>query len=49
MEEESQRPEASPKVLKNCFHAVKIYLLDSLPEPPCEVPYGLFFMFQNSL
>ena len=49
MEEGSQQPEASFEVLKDWIHAVKLYLLDGLPEPPCEVPYGLFFMFQNSL
>ena len=49
MEEGSQRPEASLEVLKNYIHAVKFNLLDSLPEPPYEVPYGLFFVFQNSL
>ena len=49
MEEGSQRPEASFEILKDCIHVVKLYLLDDFPEPPCEVPYGLFFMFQNSL
>ena len=49
MEEGSRRPEASPEVLKDCIHVVKFYLLDGLLEPPCEVPYELFFMFQNSL
>ena len=37
MKEGSQRLEASPEVLKDCIHAVKFYLLDGLPEPPCEV------------
>ena len=46
MEEGSQRLEASPEVLKDCIHDVKFYLMDGLPEPPCEVPYGLFFMFK---
>ena len=49
MEEGSRWPEASPEVLKDYIHDVKFYLLDSLSEPPCEVSYGLFFMFQNSL
>ena len=49
MEEGSQWPEASSEVLKDCIHAVKLYLLDGLPKPPCEVSYGLFFVFQNSL
>ena len=49
MEEGSRRPEASPKVLKECVHAVKFYLLDGLPEPPRKVSYGLVLMFQNSL
>ena len=49
MEEGSIRPKASPEALKDCIDAVKFYLLDSLPEPPCEVPYGLFFVFQKSL
>ena len=49
MEEGSRRPEAYREVLKDCIHVVKFYLLDDLPEPPYEVSYGLFFMFQNSL
>ena len=49
MEEGSRRSEASLEVLKDCIHAVKFYLLDGLLETPCEVPYGIFFMFQNSL
>ena len=49
MEEGNRQPETSPEALKGCIHAVKFYLLDRLPEPPCEVPYGLFFMFQNNL
>ena len=36
MEEGSVQPEASPEVLKDYNHAVKFYLLDSLPEPPCD-------------
>ena len=42
-------PKVSFKFLKDCIHAVKFYLFDGLPEPPCEVSYGLFFVFQNSL
>ena len=49
MEEGSRRSEASPKVLKDCIHVVKFYLFDGLPKPPCEVLYGLFFVFQNIL
>ena len=49
MEEGCRWPEVSLEVLKDCIHAIKFYLLDGLPEPPCEVPYGLFFVFQNSL
>ena len=49
MEEGSRRPEASSEVLKDCIHVVKLYLLDGLPKPPYEVPYRLFFVFQNSL
>ena len=49
MEEGSRQPEASPKVFKECVHAVKYYLLDDLPEPPRKVSYGLVFIFQNSL
>ena len=49
MEEGSRRPKASPKVLKDYVHAVKFYLLDGLPKPPCKVPYRLVFMFQNSV
>ena len=45
MEEGSRRSEASPEVLKDYIHAVKFYLFDGLPEPPCEVSYGLFFVF----
>ena len=49
MEEGGQRFEASLEVLKDYVHAVKFYLLDGLPKPPRKVPYGLVFMFQNSL
>ena len=49
MEEGSRQLEASPEVLKDCIHTIKFYLLDGLPEPPCEVLYGLFFVFQHSL
>ena len=49
MEVGSRQPEASPEVLKDSIHAVKFYLLDGLPKLPCEVLYGLFFVFQNSL
>ena len=48
MEEGSQRPEASSEVLKDYIHAVKFYLLDGLPKPPCEAPYG-FLLLYNSL
>ena len=40
---------ASFKVLKDYIHVVKFYMLDGLPEPPCEVLYRLFYVFQNSL
>ena len=40
---------ASFKVLKDYIHVVKFYMLDGLPKPPCEVPYRLFYVFQNSL
>ena len=49
MEEGCLWPEASPEILKDCIHVVNFYLLDSLPKPFCEVLYGLFFVFQNSL
>ena len=49
MEEGSRWPEAYPKVLKDCVHAIKFYLLDGLLESPHKVLYGLVFMFQNSL
>ena len=49
MEEGSQRPEASSEVLKDFIHAIKFYLLDGLPEPLCEVPYGFLFLLYNSL
>ena len=42
-------PEASPEVLKDCIHAISLYLLDGLPEPPCEVLYGFLFLLYNSL
>ena len=42
-------PEASPEVLKDCVHAISLYLLDDLPEPPCEVSYGFLFLLHNSL
>ena len=49
MEEGSRRCETSSEVLKDCVHVVKFYLLDGLPEPLDEVPYGFFFVLQNSL
>ena len=38
MEEGDRRPEASLEVLKDRVHAVKFYLLDGLPKPPCKIP-----------
>ena len=38
-------PEASLEVLKDYVHAISLYLLDSLPEPPCEVSYGFLSYF----
>ena len=49
MEKGGRRPEASLEVLKDCFHSIKFYLLDCLPEPPRKIPYGIIFMLQNSL
>ena len=49
MAERSGWPEASPGVLKDCVHGISLYLLDGLPEPPCEVLYGFFFLLYNSL
>ena len=49
MEEESGLLEASPEVLKDCIHAISLYLLDGLLEPPCEVLYGFLFLFYNSI
>ena len=49
MEERRGWPEASPEVLKDCVHAISLYLLDGLPEPPCEVSYGFLFLLYNIL
>ena len=49
MEEMSGWPEASLEVLKDCIHAISLYLLDGLLEPPCEVSYGFLFLLYNSL
>ena len=49
MEEGNGWLEASPKVLKDCVHAISLYLLDGLPEPPSEVSYGFLFLLYNSL
>ena len=49
MEEKGRCREASPEVLKDCFHAVNLYLLDGLPKPLGEVPYGFLLLFYNSL
>ena len=37
-------PEASPEVLKDYIHVISLYLLNDLPEPPCEVSYGFLFL-----
>ena len=42
-------PEAAPKDLKDSVYAISLYLLDSLPEPPCEVLYGFLFLLYNRL
>ena len=42
-------PEASPEVLKDCVHAISLYLLDDLLELSCEVSYGFLFLLYNSL
>ena len=49
MEERSGWPKASLEVLKDCVHAVDLYLLDDLLESPCEVLYGFLFLLYNSL
>ena len=49
MEKGGRWPKASPEVLKDRVHAVKLYLLDGLPEPPRKIPYGFIFMLQNCL
>ena len=49
MEERGRSCEASPKVLKDCFHAVNLYPLDGLPEPPSEVPYDFLILLYNSM
>ena len=49
MEEISGWLEASPEVLKDCVHAINLYLLNGLPEPPYEVSYGFLFLLYNSL
>ena len=38
------RGEALLEILKDCVHAVNLYLLSGLTESPSEVPYG-FFLF----
>ena len=48
MEEKGRRFEALPEVLKDCVHAINLYLLDYLPEPPGEVPYGFLFLLYYS-
>ena len=48
MEERSGWLEASPEVLKDYVHAISLYLLNGLPEPPCEVSYGFLFLLYNS-
>ena len=45
----SRWPKASPKVLEDYIHAIQLYLLDDLLEPPCEVLNRLFFLLENSL
>ena len=40
MEERGEWHEASLEVLIDRVHAVNLYALDNLPEPPGEVPYG---------
>ena len=49
MEERGKWREISPQVLKDCFHAVNLYLLDGLLEPPGEFPYGFILLLYNSL
>ena len=49
MEERGRWRETSSEVLKDCIHAVNLYLLDGLPEPPGEVPYGFLLLLYNSL
>ena len=49
MEERSGWLEASPEVLKDCVHVISLYLLDGLPEPPCEASYGFLLLLYNSL
>ena len=48
-EERGRWCEASLKVLKDCVHAVNLYLLNGLPEPPGEVPHGFLLLLYNSL
>ena len=49
MEERGGWLKASLKVLKDCVHAISLYLLDDLLEPPCEVSYGFLFLLYNSM
>ena len=49
MEERGRWSEASLEVMKDCIHAVNLYLLNDLPESPGEVPYGFLLMLYNSL
>ena len=44
-----RRREASLEVLKDCVHAVNLYLLDGLLEPPSEVSYGFVLLLYDSL
>ena len=42
-------PKTSSEVLQDCIHIVYVDLLDGLPEPAREVPYGLIFSFEDCL
>ena len=45
----SKRPEAYPKFLEDFIHSIRLYLLDGLPKPHCEVSNRLLFLLENCL
>ena len=45
----SRWPKASPNVLEDCVHVIRLYFLDNLLEAPCEVTNQIFFLFESRL